>query len=132
MEHLLLRCTGLTQYRGRVRALLMDFCGLPKLPAPEWDWTYLFGLPKKSHPKGQTNNLVTNTVLAFARHAAWIRRNFALYEQKEINIWKLFEGLLKAHLRLLYAADKDIFHGRFTTYTTLFRETEEGTLSFCF
>lgn len=129
IEHLLLRCTSLTAHRERVKTLLTDHCGLNELTEAQWDWTYLFGLQGKAQKR---NNLLINTVLAFARNAAWMRRNFALYENKDISTERLFANILKAHLRLLYAADNELFKSCFMTHTTLLHEVNGKTLAFAF
>ncbi|XP_050924570.1 uncharacterized protein LOC127140827 [Lates calcarifer] len=49
----------------------------------EWNRTYLFGVQGKTQGK---NIILVNTVLAFARHAAWLRRNSALYKGREFAI----------------------------------------------
>ena len=83
----------------------MDTCKLGTLT--EQQWTFLFGLIPKT---GSTHNpSIINTVLAFARKALWIVRNYSVYEGKTLCVKTLWTNMLKAHLKCLFKYKKSLF-----------------------
>ena len=101
IEHLFLRCKELKDFQEKLWELLADNCGTA-IPQEERKWTFLFGIGKR---KEKEKDLI-NMILAFARQAAFNRRNYALYEGKGKNAWTLFTCTLKAHLKLVFGGGK--------------------------
>ncbi|KAK9517572.1 hypothetical protein VZT92_022931 [Zoarces viviparus] len=128
-EHLILRCGALSGFKTYVCQFLKTGCGATAAQLAEWDRVWLFGLLRQGRG-GIT--MQVNTLLSFARHAAVLRRNYALFENKKVNVKELFKNLLKAHLGLLHAWREEVFTELFISRTALCKVGEGGGLVFNF
>ena len=117
LEHVFFNCGKLRGTHTIIQDILIRYCGLTIMSDAEWKWTMLFGVC----PKPRTNAHLVNTVLATARATIWCRRNFAMYEQKQVPLERLYLGNLGAHFRSVWECEPDRFKDIFTPWTTLFR-----------
>ena len=117
LEHVFFNCGKLRGTHTIIQDILIRYCGLTIMLDAEWKWTMLFGVC----PKPRTNAHLVNTVLATARATIWCRRNFAMYEQKQVPLERLYLGNLRAHFRSVWECEPDRFKDIFTPWTTLFR-----------
>lgn len=127
--HLCLECPELAVYRGYIRQLLVGRCGVGEGLLKEWDWVWLFGLPRQG---GGPKAMQANTVLALARHAVVLRRNLAVFERKIVAVRALFRNLLRAHLGLLHVCKEGWFREAFLLRTSLVELEGNGKLRFLF
>ena len=101
-QHIFLECQALDSFMEKLWTLLKEKCRTD-IKDTERRWTLLFGVKEKKN--NRLMNLV-NMILAFARQGVFQRRNYALYEGLKKEVWPLFSGSLKAHLKLLLLSGK--------------------------
>jgi len=128
IEHLFLRCSELQTFQAHVRRILRSGCGMTDGELTQWEWLWLFGLPKKKSNK----TVAVNTLLAFARHAVLFKRNEALFADKKVDIFSLFNNLFKAHLKILFAYKREWCVKHFVEGVLLCQVNEEEELIFSF
>lgn len=128
-EHLILCCSALKVFRAYIKDLVTVGCGVKDMTGILWDWTWCFGLPKTR--VGQETGL-PNTCLAFARQAVLIRRNYALFENKTMDLKRLFANSIKAHWTTLYAYKKDLMEDYISEENKLFWVDDGNGIVFSF
>ncbi|KAG7508793.1 hypothetical protein JOB18_024655 [Solea senegalensis] len=129
LEHIFLTCPICEVFIARVQNLLTDNCKLSSKDFTDWDWTWLFGF---SHKKGGINTTLINILLSIARHTIFIARNYALFEDVQINRWLFFTSMVKSHLRLLKDAFKATFQETFLANSSLCELDQSGELMLLF
>lgn len=116
IEHIFQTCKAAQNFRTHVRSFLQKHCNLTPSTEMEWNWTWFFGI---TGARRQQNNTLINTILAIARKSLWIRRNYALFEKKTVNIKKLFQNTISIHLKTIYSVDKDTYEKVYGQHNTL-------------
>ncbi|KAG7456442.1 hypothetical protein JOB18_042027, partial [Solea senegalensis] len=129
LEHIFLTCPICEVFITRVKNLLTAHCKLSSKDITDWEWTWLFGY---SHKKEGINTTLINILLSIARHTIFIARNYALYEDVQINRWLFFTSMVKSHLRLLKDAYKATFQETFLTNNSLYALDQREELMFHF
>lgn len=127
LEHIFLHCPCLASFRQKLRILLRERCNISFKTDTEWNWATIFGLLGKSPTK---NFPLINIILAFARQASYITRNYALHENKRLDTWELFTNLLKTHIKVLHVTDSHHIDTLLFTNTTMCKKAQDNTLKF--
>ena len=126
LDHLLFECTHSIPLQNLVKTILQTHCNYTPHRSIDWIWNWTFGLTKK-HVK--QNITLINTIFTIARKALWMRRNFALHDNKTINVIHFFRNSVLLHLKTIFAADPDTFNKHFSGNNSLIRITENNKIS---
>ena len=121
VNHLLVYCSELVDFWGKIKELLGGCSVTDCWEDRGWELTVLLGVDKKYKNWG-----VINMILGFARRAIFNRRNYALYENRKLDVWKLYVNEWKRHLRMMYVVNESLFISMFVESTSVCDVDESG------
>ena len=90
--HMMLGCECLKGFFLVFREFLRDRLGLIWDKEDSWEVFFLFGKWEKSKVR---NGVLCRFLISHARWAIKARRNLAHFEQKKVDLWKIFKSIVK-------------------------------------
>ena len=122
--HLFLNCGCLSNFFKRLKCTLYKHWEGAFIEGINWEHLLLFGTVVRNR---RVNTNLLNFVLSHARLAVRLRRNYAHFEGKIVDVWNIFESILKRDLDLILKYNEKIFVGSFVEGNTMV-EIREGKL----
>lgn len=126
LEHLFMKCSALYPIQAYIKSILMTCCGVRAENIGQWEWVWLFGLPKKKDGTA----IATNTILSFTRYAVLLKGNRALFDNIKTDVIAMFKNMFKAHVKLLFMCKREWCKKHFMEDTTICSIDEEEKLCF--
>lgn len=128
--HLFVKCIEVREFHKKLEVWVRKNWKMGILDGRDWRCIFLFGLEKKK--SGFKTNLV-NIMLSLARYAIWCRRNYAHFEKKKLDVWKLFVVHVRRYvLMMANYLDEDIFKEWFIDESMVIGKDDTGKLVMSF
>lgn len=129
LMHMMFECVDVAGFYVRLREMLERYWGEEIIGGGDWRWLVLFGVGQ--HVRG-VNIVLLNFMLSHARYAVYSRRNLARFEGKRVTVWKVFEGLIRKDVDLMYRSKQEDFEKVFMKDCGFITVGEDGGLVYGF
>ena len=97
--HEFFECTGLKVYFEKMKGLIKRCWKGEVVKNMRWREWWLFGVNGKGR---KCNVSLLNYVLSHARYAVKLRRNLAHYDKRSVEVWSLFQRMVKRDVITMY------------------------------